>query len=144
MLELDNILTKVTAMLHTLSDILQTEQQILTNKSSINQLNEIINQKSKLLIELKLLDEQRIKVSKQFEIQTPYSQIPELAKKWQKITETTKQLAQINRDNGMIIQNRLNITEQTINHLRSLNNPVVYTNNGYQQNETISSKRAKV
>ena len=61
MLELDNILTKVTAMLHTLSDILQTEQQILTNKSSINQLNEIINQKSKLLIELKLLDEQRIK-----------------------------------------------------------------------------------
>ncbi|MCX8640171.1 MULTISPECIES: flagella synthesis protein FlgN [unclassified Gilliamella] len=144
MLELDNILTKVTAMLHTLSDILQTEQQILTNKSSINQLNEIINQKSKLLIELKLLDEQRIKVSKQFEIQTPYSQVPELAKKWQKITETTKQLAQINRDNGMIIQNRLNITEQTINHLRSLNNPVVYTNHGYQQNETISSKRAKV
>ncbi|MCX8601728.1 MULTISPECIES: flagella synthesis protein FlgN [unclassified Gilliamella] len=144
MLELDNILTKVTVMLHTLSDILQTEQQILTNKSSINQLNEIINQKSKLLIELKLLDEQRIKVSKQFEIQTPYSQVPELAKKWQKITETTKQLAQINRDNGMIIQNRLNITEQTINHLRSLNNPVVYTNNGYQQNETISSKRAKV
>lgn len=131
-------------MLQTLSDILQTEQQVLIENSSINQLNEIINKKSQLLIELKLLDEKRINTSKQLNLSSPYSGNPELAEQWQSITTTTRLLANINRDNGLIIQNRMHRTQQTIDHLKSIHNPVVYTNNGYQQTETISSKRAKV
>ncbi|MFQ1019879.1 flagella synthesis protein FlgN [Gilliamella sp. CG13] len=144
MLELNDILSKITVMLQTLSDILQTEQQVLIENSSINQLNEIINKKSQLLIELKLLDEKRINTSKQLNLSSPYSENPELAEQWQSITTTTRLLANINRDNGLIIQNRMHRTQQTIDHLKSIHNPVVYTNNGYQQTETISSKRAKV
>lgn len=144
MLELNDILNKITVMLQTLSDILQTEQQVLIENSSINQLNEIINKKSQLLIELKLLDEKRINTSKQLNLSSPYSENLELAEQWQSITTTTRLLANINRDNGLIIQNRMHRTQQTIDHLKSIHNPVVYTNNGYQQTETISSKRAKV
>lgn len=144
MLELDNILNKITRMLQTLSEILQTEQQILIENSLTNQLNEIINKKSQLLIQLKLLDEKRITLSKQFNIHPPYSEESTIAAHWQSITETTKLLASINRDNGLIIQNRMDRTLQSINYLKKINNPVIYTNNGYQQTEIISSKRAKV
>lgn len=144
MLELDNIFNNVTVMLQALSDILEAEQQILFKNNSVNQLSEIINQKSQLLIELKLLDEKRLKVSQQCNIQSPYSEKQELALKWQAITKMTQRLAQINRENGVLIQNRMNVTQHSIDFLKSMNNPAVYTHNGYQQPETISSKRAKV
>ncbi|MWP62177.1 flagella synthesis protein FlgN [Gilliamella sp. Pas-s25] len=144
MLELDDILNQITEMLQTLSGILQTEQQILIDNSSTNQLNEIINKKSQLLIQLKLLDEKRVTLSKQLGIHPPYNDNPTIAAHWLSITDTTKLLANINRDNGLIIQNRMNITQQSINYLKGINSPVVYTNNGYQQADVISSKRAKV
>ncbi|NUF49041.1 flagella synthesis protein FlgN [Gilliamella sp. ESL0250] len=144
MLKLDDILNQITKMLHTLSEILQTEQQILIDNSSTNQLNEIINKKSQLLIQLKLLDEKRVTLNKQLDIQPPYSENPTIAAHWLSITDTTKLLANINRDNGVIIQKRMNITEQSINYLKGINSPVVYTHNGYQQADIISSERAKV
>lgn len=52
MLELDSIFDNVAVMLQTLSDILESEQRILIENNSISHLNEIINQKSQLLIEL--------------------------------------------------------------------------------------------
>ena len=144
MLELEDILNNITEMLQTLSEILQTEQQILIDNKLINQLADIIDRKSQLLIELKLLDEKRVKLSQQLNIQPTYNENPTVAAQWQSITDTTKLLANINRDNGLIIENRMNMTEQSINYLKNLNNPAVYTNNGYQQTEVISSKRAKV
>ncbi|PXZ02580.1 flagella synthesis protein FlgN [Gilliamella apicola] len=144
MLELDNIFNSITVMLQDLSVILEAEQQILIENSSINELNEIINQKSQLLIELKLIDEKRLKVSEQYNVQSPYSENQEIALKWQAITDTTQRLAQINRDNGILIQNRMNVTQKSIDYLKNMNNPSVYTYNGYQQSETISSERAKV
>lgn len=144
MSELDNILNKITAMLQLLSEILCTEQEILLGNSLTHQLNEIINQKSQLLIQLKLLDEKRIAISKQYDIQSPYSENPSLASQWQSIIDTTKLLSTMNRDNGLIIQNRMDKTQQSINYLKKINNPAVYTNNGYQQTEIISSRRAKV
>ncbi|OCG20456.1 flagella synthesis protein FlgN [Gilliamella sp. App4-10] len=144
MLKLDDILKQITEMLQTLSEILQTEQHILIENSSTNQLNEIINKKSQLLIQLKLLDEQRITLSKQLDIQPPYSENPTIAAHWLSITDTTKLLANINRDNGLIIQNRMTITQQSINYLKGINSPIVYNNNGYQQADVISSERAKV
>ncbi|NUF27948.1 flagella synthesis protein FlgN [Gilliamella sp. ESL0254] len=144
MLELNNILNKITEMLQTLSEILQTEQKILIENSLTNQLSEIINKKSQLLIQLKLLDENRIKLSKQFNVQPPYKDNPTIAAHWLSITDTTKLLSKINRDNGLIIQNRMNITQQSINYLKGINSPTVYTNNGYQKTDVISSKRAKV
>lgn len=143
MLELGNILEKISAMLQVLSEILQTEQKILIEKSSISQLNEIINKKSQLLIELKLLDEKRIEISKQCNIQSPYSEISSLASQWESITNETKSLAQLNHDNGLIMQNRMDKTQQSIDYLKKINNPVIYTNDGYQKTEVISSKRAK-
>lgn len=74
MLELDNIFNSITVMLQDLSVILEAEQQILIENSSINQLSEVINQKSQLLIELKLVDEKRLKVSQQYNMQSPYSE----------------------------------------------------------------------
>lgn len=144
MLELGNILEEISAMLQVLSEILQTEQKILIEKSSINQLNEIINKKSQLLIELKLLDEKRIEISKQYNIESPYSGNPLLASQWELITDMTKSLTQLNYDNGLIMQNRMDKTQQSINYLKNINNPIVYTNDGYQKAEVISSKRAKV
>ena len=144
MLELDNIFNSITVMLQDLSVILEAEQQILIENSSINQLSEIINQKSQLLIELKLVDEKRLKVSQQYNMQSPYSENQEIALKWQAITDMTQRLAQINRDNGILIQNRMNVTQKSIDYLKNMNNPSVYTYNGYQQSETISSERAKV
>lgn len=144
MLELDNIFNSITVMLQDLSVILEAEQQILIENSSINQLSEVINQKSQLLIELKLVDEKRLKVSQQYNIQSPYSENQEIALKWQAITDMTQRLAQINRDNGILIQNRMNVTQKSIDYLKNMNNPSVYTYNGYQQSETISSERAKV
>ncbi|MWN05119.1 flagella synthesis protein FlgN [Gilliamella sp. Pas-s95] len=144
MLELNNILNKITEMLQTLSEILQTEQKILVENSLTSQLSEIINKKSQLLIQLKLLDDNRIKLSKKFNVQPPYKENPTIAAHWLSITDTTKLLSKINRDNGLIIQNRMNITQQSINYLKGINNPTVYTNNGYQQTDVISSKRAKV
>ncbi|MWP48998.1 MULTISPECIES: flagella synthesis protein FlgN [unclassified Gilliamella] len=144
MIELNNTLNKITEMLQTLSGILQTEQKLLIENSLTNQLNEIINKKSQLLIELKLLDEKRIKLSKQFNIQPPYEESPTIAEHWLSITNTTVLLSKINRDNGIIIQNRMNITQQSINYLKNMNSPAVYTNHGYQQTDVISSKRAKV
>lgn len=144
MLELDNIFNSITVMLQDLSVILEAEQQILIENSSINQLSEVINQKSQLLIELKLIDEKRLKVSEQYNVQSPYSENQEIALKWQAITDTTQRLAQINRDNGILIQNRMNVTQKSIDYLKNMNNPSVYTYNGYQQSETISSERAKV
>ena len=144
MLELDSIFDNVAVMLQTLSDILESEQRILIENNSISHLNEIINHKSQLLIELKLLDEKRLKTGKQYNIQPPYNEDPQLMLKWQAITNTTQRLAQLNRENGIIIQNRMNMTQQSIDYLKSINNPAVYTYNGYQQSETISSKRAKV
>ncbi|KES17952.1 Flagellar biosynthesis/type III secretory pathway chaperone [Gilliamella apicola SCGC AB-598-I20] len=144
MLELDNIFNSITVMLQDLSVILEAEQRILIENSSINELNEIINQKSQLLIELKLIDEKRLKVSEQYNVQSPYSENQEIALKWQAITDTTQRLAQINRDNGILIQNRMNVTQKSIDYLKNMNNPSVYTYNGYQQSETISSERAKV
>jgi len=76
MLELDNIFNNVTVMLQSLSDILESEQQILIGTNTISQLNDVINQKSQLLIELKLLDEKRLKVSARYNIQSPYSENP--------------------------------------------------------------------
>lgn len=131
-------------MLQTLSEILQTEQKILIENSLTSQLSEIINKKSQLLIQLKLLDDNRIKLSKKFNVQPPYKENPTIAAHWLSITDTTKLLSKINRDNGLIIQNRMNITQQSINYLKGINNPTVYTNNGYQQTDVISSKRAKV
>lgn len=144
MLELDNIFNSITVMLQDLSAILEAEQQILIENSSINQLSEVINQKSQLLIELKLVDEKRLKVSQQCNMQSPYSENQEIALKWQAITDMTQRLAQINRDNGILIQNRMNVTQKSIDYLKNMNNPSVYTYNGYQQSETISSERAKV
>lgn len=144
MLELDNIFNSITVMLQDLSVILEAEQQILIENSSINQLSEVINQKSQLLIELKLVDEKRLKVSQQYNMQSPYSENQEIALKWQVITDMTQRLAQINRDNGILIQNRMNVTQKSIDYLKNMNNPSVYTYNGYQQSETISSERAKV
>lgn len=144
MLELDNIFNSITVMLQDLSVILEAEQQILIENSSINQLSEVINQKSQLLIELKLVDEKRLKVSQQYNMQSPYSEYQEIALKWQAITDMTQRLAQINRDNGILIQNRMNVTQKSIDYLKNMNNPSVYTYNGYQQSETISSERAKV
>lgn len=144
MLELDNIFNSITVMLQDLSVILESEQQILIENSSINQLSEVINQKSQLLIELKLVDEKRLKVSQQYNMQSPYSENQEIALKWQAITDMTQRLAQINRDNGILIQNRMNVTQKSIDYLKNMNNPSVYTYNGYQQSETISSERAKV
>lgn len=144
MLELDNIFNSITVMLQDLSVILEAEQRILIENSSINELNEIINQKSQLLIELKLIDEKRLKVSEQYNVQSPYSENQEIALKWQAITDMTQRLAQINRDNGILIQNRMNVTQKSIDYLKNMNNPSVYTYNGYQQSETISSERAKV
>lgn len=144
MLELDNIFNSITVMLQDLSVILEAEQQILIENSSINQLSEVINQKSQLLIELKLVDEKRLKVSQQCNMQSPYSENQEIALKWQAITDMTQRLAQINRDNGILIQNRMNVTQKSIDYLKNMNNPSVYTYNGYQQSETISSERAKV
>lgn len=144
MLELDNIFNSITVMLQDLSVILEAEQRILIENSSINELNEIINQKSQLLIELKLVDEKRLKVSQQYNMQSPYSENQEIALKWQAITDMTQRLAQINRDNGILIQNRMNVTQKSIDYLKNMNNPSVYTYNGYQQSETISSERAKV
>ncbi len=144
MLELDNIFNSITVMLQDLSAILEAEQQILIENSSINQLSEVINQKSQLLIELKLVDEKRLKVSQQYNMQSPYSENQEIALKWQAITDMTQRLAQINRDNGILIQNRMNVTQKSIDYLKNMNNPSVYTYNGYQQSETISSERAKV
>ena len=122
MLELDSIFDNVAVMLQTLSDILESEQRILIENNSISHLNEI----------------------KQYNIQPPYNEDPQLMLKWQAITNTTQRLAQLNRENGIIIQNRMNMTQQSIDYLKSINNPAVYTYNGYQQSETISSKRAKV
>ena len=144
MLELDNIFNSITVMLQDLSVILEAEQQILIENSSINQLSEVINQKSQLLIVLKLVDEKRLKVSQQYNMQSPYSENQEIALKWQAITDMTQRLAQINRDNGILIQNRMNVTQKSIDYLKNMNNPSVYTYNGYQQSETISSERAKV
>ena len=144
MLELDNIFNSITVMLQDLSVILEAEQRILIENSSINQLSEVINQKSQLLIELKLVDEKRLKVSQQYNMQSPYSENQEIALKWQAITDMTQRLAQINRDNGILIQNRMNVTQKSIDYLKNMNNPSVYTYNGYQQSETISSERAKV
>ena len=45
MLELEDILNNVTKMLQTLSEILQTEQQILIDNKLINQLPDIIDRK---------------------------------------------------------------------------------------------------
>ncbi|MCO6544781.1 MAG: flagellar protein FlgN, partial [Gilliamella sp.] len=138
------ILNKIAEMLQTISEILQSEQKILIENSSTNQLSETINKKSQLLIQLKLLDEERIKLSEQFNIQPPYKENPTIEALWLSITDTTKLLADINRDNGLIIQNRMNLTQQSINYLKSIKSPTVYTNSGYQQTEIISSKRAKV
>ncbi|MWN31926.1 hypothetical protein GQ597_05200 [Gilliamella sp. Pra-s65] len=143
MQELNNTLNKITEMLQMLSEILQTEQQILIENSLTTQLNEIINQKSQLLIQLKLLDENRILLSKQFNIHPPYEENSTIAAHWLSITDTTALLSKINRDNGLIIQNRMKVTQQSINYLKGINNPVVYTKNGYQQSDVISSKRAK-
>ncbi|OCG42648.1 flagella synthesis protein FlgN [Gilliamella sp. Bif1-4] len=144
MLALNDILNKIAEMLQTISEILQSEQKILIENSSTNQLSETINKKSQLLIQLKLLDEERIKLSEQFNIQPPYKENPTIEALWLSITDTTKLLADINRDNGLIIQKRMNLTQQSINYLKSIKSPAVYTNSGYQQTEIISSKRAKV
>ncbi|OCG05298.1 flagella synthesis protein FlgN [Gilliamella sp. wkB112] len=144
MLELDEILNKISAMLPTIAEVLQNEQQLLINHSLTNQLNDIINNKNQLLIQLKLLDDQRVAISKQYNLKSPYSDNPKLASQWQSITATTKLLAKINRDNGLLIQKRIDKTQQAINYLRNINNPVTYTNNGYQQTEIVAANRVKV
>lgn len=144
MVEIHNVLNKMVEILQQLIEILHTEQMILLESNPAHKLSNIIDEKNQLLISLKILDEQRIAMGKQQKIESPYHDNPSLSCQWVTIVETTALLAQMNRENGAILQNRMDKAQQAIDFLNKLNNPNVYTNGGYQPTETVSTTRAKV
>lgn len=144
MLAIHNVLHKMIDLLQQLTDILHEEQKLLLESKHAQQLSNIIDQKSQLLINLKILDDQRITLGKQQKIVSPYTHDEVLANQWSSIVETTALLAQMNRDNGTILENRINKTQQAIDFLNKLNTPNLYTHGGYQPTEMVSTTRAKV
>lgn len=143
MLELQTILNEMTNILSQLTDILETEQRILLENRLIHSLGNVIDEKNQLLIKLKLLDEKRILCGQQHLIAMPYNAIPTLAKQWDEINKTTTLLAKQNRQNGVILQSRMDHTLQAINFFKKLNQQDLYTHGGYQQIEPLSTKRAE-
>lgn len=141
--ELKSILSNMDIILKRLTEILYAEQCILIENGSVRILSKIIDEKSKLLIDLKLLDENREKLSKQHNISAPYSNDTSLATQWQLVVKMTKELSQINHDNGLALQTKMNKTEKSIQFLKSLNNSELYTNVGCKKISSISIKRAE-
>lgn len=141
--DLNSILSNMDIILKRLTEILYSEQRILIENGSVQLLSKIIDEKSKLLIDLKLLDENREKVGKIQKVSPPYTHDDFVAAQWQDIVKMTKELAQINHDNGMALQTKINKTEESIQFLKSLNNSELYTNVGYKHVAPVSIKRAE-
>lgn len=141
--DLNSILSNMDTILKRLTEILYAEQRILIENGSVQLLSTIIDEKSKLLIDLKLLDENREKIGEEQKISPPYTHDDTIAAKWQDIVKMTKELAQVNHDNGLALQTKINKTEESIQFLKSLNNSDLYTNVGHKQAAPVSIKRAE-
>lgn len=143
MLTLSNILQDMKVMLQQLTEILSHENQLLIENSPVQQLSEIIDKKSKLLLSLKLLDDERIRVGKQASLESPYTGDELIETEWNHVTKTTAELAEMNRENGLIMQARMDQTMKSIDFLNNMNSTPVYTHGGHMKDEPISKKRAE-
>lgn len=141
--ELNTLLCEMDIVLKRLTDVLYAEQEILLENGAIHRLSEIIDAKNKLLINLKLLDENREKLDKKNNFSPPYNNEKSLMTSWEAIVAMTKELSQINHDNGLILQKKMASTQESIQFLTSFNKNELYTNVGYKQTSPMSIKRAE-
>lgn len=143
-MDLVTILQKMHALLTDLSMILQSEQDILIKHNDLDGLVGIIERKNSALIELKILDDQRLLAEQSSDSKAPYLQDDKLKTYWQIISQLTQKLALENKNNGLILEKKLTLSQQRLTLLTSLQSSDVYDGIGQQSTHKPSVKRTAV
>lgn len=108
-------LDKMQEVLGSLSNIMKEEhEQLSAGLINSSLLQRITEDKSSLLTTLNYIDGIRRESEKQYRIQAPYAAQPELARRWQKIEQHTRQLRNNNSHNGMLLNQQMAYNDRAL------------------------------
>ncbi|WP_435954249.1 flagella biosynthesis chaperone FlgN [Dryocola sp. BD626] len=119
------VLDQMTAVLNSLKEVMDAEQQQLSaghvNGSALQRITE---DKSSLLATLDYLEQQRR------ELQNNEAATQDVSQRWQTITQKTQHLRDINQHNGWLLEDQLARNEQALAVLKPHQEPNLYGADG--------------
>ncbi|MCT4706105.1 flagella biosynthesis chaperone FlgN [Enterobacteriaceae bacterium H11S18] len=120
------VLDQMTAVLNSLKEVMDAEQQQLSaGQINGSALQRITEDKSSLLATLDYLEQQRRAEQK------PDAQASsDVSQRWQTITQKTQHLRDINQHNGWLLEDQLTRNEQTLAVLKPHQEPKFYGADG--------------
>lgn len=141
--KLQNALDKMLEVLSSLADVMNAEQeQLSAGQVNSSLLQRITEDKSSLLATLNFLEEMRRDAEKASGMHVPYSQHPELARRWSAIQEQTVKLRDTNLHNGMLLNHQISHNEQALEVLKPYQSQKFYGPDGHAITSTLVSRKA--
>ena len=140
--KLPGALDKMLEVLTTLAEVMMAEQQQLSG-GQINSslLQRITEDKSSLLGTLNFLEQLRRDADKEVGVHAPYSNQPELARRWAAIQEQTVRLRDMNLHNGLLLNHQITFTEQALEVLKPHHTQKFYGPNGQATSSSFISRK---
>lgn len=141
MSRLPDILDQMTAILSSLKEVMDAEQQQLS-AGSVNGslLQRITEDKSSLLAALDYLEKQR-RIEQEAQ---RCANDDDVAARWLNITQKTQQLRELNQHNGWLLEGQIARNEQALEVLKPFQDTGLYGKDGQTAGQTRSGKKFSV
>lgn len=137
-----NALDKMLEVLTSLAEVMMAEQhQLSGGQINSSLLQRITEDKSSLLGTLAFLEQMRRDADKEAGVHAPYSNQPELARRWAAVQEQTVKLRDTNLHNGLLLNHQITFTEQAIEVLKPHHTQKFYGPNGQATTSSFINRK---
>lgn len=129
-------------LLESLKTVVAQEQQLLcSGRIQGIVLQGVTEQKSSILATLAYLDQTRLTTEKNINIQAPYSNVPALAERWQRILELAENLRYSNLHNGLLLQQHIEHNTQALAVLNTRHGQSLYGPDGHAKGASLLGRK---
>ncbi|CCO67672.1 TPA: flagellar export chaperone FlgN [Yersinia enterocolitica] len=129
-------------LLESLKTVVAQEQQLLcSGRIQGIVLQGVTEQKSSILATLAYLDQTRLTTEKNINIQAPYSNVPALAERWQRILELAESLRYSNLHNGLLLQQHIEHNTQALAVLNTRHAQSLYGPDGHAKGASLLGRK---
>ncbi|EKN3434144.1 flagellar export chaperone FlgN [Yersinia enterocolitica] len=129
-------------LLESLKTVVAQEQQLLcSGRIQGIVLQGVTEQKSSILATLAYLDQTRLTTEKNINIQAPYSNVPALTERWQRILELAESLRYSNLHNGLLLQQHIEHNTQALAVLNTRHGQSLYGPDGHAKGASLLGRK---
>ena len=129
-------------LLESLKTVVAQEQQLLcSGRIEGVVLQGVTEQKSSILATLAYLDQTRLTTEQAVNINAPYSSVPELAARWERMMELVEALRYGNLHNGLLLQQHIEHSTQALAVLNTRHGQSLYGPDGHSKGASLLGRK---